>query len=190
MRTIQSSALPQSSSLQRALATAVAAQGTDQDKKEGETIGAFENCFSKGLDLSEFTPKSNSDAVTRTASASFKLLRIKRQEQNKRRQEEQDDFKMEQMIEKRLVACRTSASDDAIQKNLAPASSPLSPVLDVLVQMHGGDETYKRTNSGKGATKQKPLLRKLIGSTKRQPTGRQHTSKERFVAKKSRRSKY
>jgi hypothetical protein len=205
MTTIQSSSLPQSSSLQRALATAAAAAASASasaaaaaatEKNQGKKDfppGAFENCFSTGLDLSEFTVASQSDdVVTRTASASSQLLRIKCQERNKRRQEEQEDFKMEQMLQNRLTALRPS--DDANQKKSSPACSP-SVVMDALVQMHGGDETYKRPNPGKAITKQKSSLRKLSGSTQRHPAirhsnNKNNPSKQRVVTKKSRRNKY
>jgi hypothetical protein len=194
MTTIQTSTFPQTSSLQRALATTAAIES--DEVKTDKAPGAFETCFSRGLDLSEFTTvsdsNSNSNDVRRTTtSASSQLLRIKHQEKNKRRQEEREDHKMEQLLQKRLVTVRQSN-----RPVILPVCSPL-PVMDALVQMHGGDETYKRTHSGKSVMKQKSLLRQVSGGLgKRQSIDRRNnnnnnkSSKQRVVTKKSRRNKY
>jgi hypothetical protein len=187
MTTIQSSSIPQCRSLQKTLAAAAVAVGKDSVKQD-DNPGVFENSFSSGLDLSEFTTTSKSSDVIRTVSASSQLLRIKNQEKDKRRQEEREDLKMEQLLQKRLAVF--PSFDDTITKKSTPPYSATA-VMDALVQMHGRDETYKRPNPGKGGTSQKSLLRKICVSAHRHPSRRpSNSSKQRVVTKKSKRIKY
>jgi hypothetical protein len=107
----------------------------------------------------------------------MELLRIKQAEKEKREHDEKEDRKMELSMKKRLQNLRHVASASRTNHNHPSSASFL--VVDALVQMHGGDETYKV-----GRLKQKTRQRTQVSQQQLRKTGKQS------VVRKAKTTKY
>jgi hypothetical protein len=114
------------SSLQRLL------QASKEKSREYETSnGKFESCFANGLDLSEFS--SSNFTGGRPKSAAAELLRVKKIEKERQRQDEIEERRMEGVIRQRAQHVKKSI----VQKR----NGAEDVVVDALVKMHDSDPT-------------------------------------------------
>lgn len=128
--------------------------------------GEFESCFSVGLDLSEFeNPNGPKKPAT---SAAAELLRVKKLEREKRKQDEAVEEQMKNSIRQQISTLR-SAQKRSTSGNM---------VVDALVKMHGGDTDDPRHRTSKMGKK----------SGQRRITSSQ--SSRTKAVKKSRRTKH
>jgi hypothetical protein len=189
--------------------------------------GAFEACFAGGLDLSEFgnntsTPPTSNTSInnsfdfntTATISASAALLQVKAQESLERHREEQEEFRMQAIAQKRAQSLHESAtmnnngdneddekvlwaappkdsygtSSDKFDNNNAKTENSM---LGALVgSMHGGDELNVTKASRTKMKKDKRSQSVAKKDSKVNKQAKVQSSKGRSVAKKSKRSKY
>jgi hypothetical protein len=189
--------------------------------------GAFEACFAGGLDLSEFgnntsTPPTSNTSIsnsfdfntTATISASAALLQIRAQESVERHREEQEEFRMQAIAQKRAQSLHASATmnnngeDDDDDKVLWAAPPKASygttsekfdnnnaktenSMLGALVgSMHGGDELNVTKASRTKMKKDKRSQSVAKKGNKINKQAQVQSSKGRGVVKKSKRSKY
>jgi hypothetical protein len=124
-----------SSSLQQALSAAPTSSRT----------GGFESCFAQGLDLSEFQSRAGSSATPTSASAA--LLSIKASESLKKQENEKEEIRMKEILQKRLVAVNAS-----LERGDEPSKATKQGFLQVkgglagaIVCMHGNDKSEQRT---------------------------------------------
>ena len=183
-----SSSSQPSTSLQRALESSTAKVGTtisDDARNPAKEVGAFESCFASGLDLSEFAASSsapNCKTATKSSAAS-ELLRIKQAEKQQRENDEREDYKMDLLVQRRLHKLRNGAKSD----------DPNTLVVNALVQMHGGDETYKTTSSRsmqKSRQRRRSASQMLQQQQSLRRNGANGKKKPKGVVKKGKRSKF
>ncbi|KAL3945045.1 MAG: hypothetical protein SGBAC_000902 [Bacillariaceae sp.] len=127
--------------------------------------GEFESCFAVGLDLSEF---ENPNAPKKpTTSAAAELLRVKKLEREKRKQDEAVEEQMKNSIRQQISTLRSA------QKRRTSGNM----VVDALVKMHDGDKDDPRHRTSKMGKK----------------GGQRRTSSQSYrtkAVKKSRRTKH
>jgi hypothetical protein len=211
-----------------ARASQVGSQSGGQPRRLETSSGAFEACFAGGLDLSEFgnntsTPPTSNTSInnsfdfntTATISASAALLQVKAQESLERQREEQEEFRMQAIAQKRAQSLHESAtmnnnggdnddnekvlwaappkasygtSSDKFDNNNAKTESSM---LGALVgSMHGGDELNVTRASRTKMKKDKRSQSVAKKDSKINKQAKVQSSKGRSVAKKSKRSKY
>jgi hypothetical protein len=227
MRATSAASAAGTSSLARA-SQAGAQSGVRPGRLETSS-GAFEACFAGGLDLSEFgnntstPPTSNTTCsisnsfhfnTTATISASAALLQIRAQESVERHREEQEEFRMQAMAQKRAQSLSESTTmknnnDDDDDKVLWAAPPKASygttshkfdsnnaktenSMLGALVgSMHGGDECLNLSKASRSKMKKDKRSQSVAKKgNKFNKQAQQQSTKGRGVVKKSKRSKY
>mmetsp|Transcript_2402 Transcript_2402/g.5212 ORF Transcript_2402/g.5212 Transcript_2402/m.5212 type:complete len:173 (-) Transcript_2402:701-1219(-) len=141
---------------------------------EGRSVGIFENSFAHGLDISELlsTNTARASGESNRTCAAEDLLRIKEVERRQRQIHEEEEGKMYEALQKRLVSLKDSNSKDKEKKRSS------FEIGDALVRMHGTDDTAASI-----------LSRKKTNSRKKR-TSHSKTNKSSLAAKKSRRAKF
>jgi hypothetical protein len=186
-----------------AAGTSSLARASQSGRLESKTNnGGFEACFAGGLDLSEFGSTTttttgsisnnynfNTSAVATSASAA--LLQIKAQESVEKRREEQEEFKMQAIVQKRAQSLNESATmnnndDDGGDKVLwaaPPTASYGAETVDFTIKgkydnnkntktktsmlgalvgsMHGGDELNHLSKASRSKMKKDKRLQSV-----------------------------
>ncbi|KAL9188395.1 hypothetical protein ACHAXT_006773 [Thalassiosira profunda] len=92
-------------------------------------VGAFESCFSAGLDLTEFGGGNSSNNPAPAVAASADLLRRKAEAASKRREEERAEAAMDRRVAEVVDASKSAgrAEDhlgDSVPRALHPGNAP------------------------------------------------------------------
>ena len=161
-----------STSLQRAVGSRTVKAPVIIQKK-----GAFEACFSQGLDLSELTAPSTNKQM----SASAALLAVKREESQRRQQQEREDAQMAHAVQQRAERLKAASKSVNDRKAVTAAALSGSGIGGYLVQVHKGDD-WKQSKASRA-------LKKKLPSPKTQNNNK--GKKEKTVVKKGKkRSKH
>ena len=157
----------------------------------GSAAGHFENCFASGLDLSEFQKNSDGtseDSSARKPSASALRLQQTEQERKVKLQQEQEEWKMGEKVQRIIFTKRKQQKDDPAsaqelqqlllnsqRKSLSTTSCPV-PQADrqkestLVLHMHLQDETRKSLTVQKaGKNKGKHRVNKSARMIRRKP---------------------
>jgi hypothetical protein len=97
-----------------------------------DKTGSFESCFAGGLDLSELGGSSQ-----KGCSHAAVLLQVKQRQAVQRRLEEQEELRMQEIVQKRV---QTLSKKKNVREN---------DVVGALVGMHGGDRSVLESNHRK-----------------------------------------
>ena len=141
---------------------------------EVRSVGTFENSFAHGLDISELLSTNTATAIGQSnrTSAAEELLKIKEVERRQRQIHEEEEGKMHEALQKRLVSLKDSNSKDKERKRSS------FEIGDALLRMHGTDDKAASILSRKNTNSRK----KRMNNSK--------TNKSSLASKKSRRTKF
>jgi len=188
------------SSLQQALnnaANRLKLKKFDDNSKQNsdDKCGAFENSFAQGLDISELfsnstLPRTNNGETygdgrrvlpSQRTSAAGQLLKIKEGERRQREIQEEEEVKMQEALQKRLISLKQHSNN----KNIERKESSFE-IGDALVRMHDTDEMATVMLSQKVNTRTGGTANRRRNSSSRM---RHKTNKSSFT-KKSRNTKF
>jgi hypothetical protein len=126
--------------------------------------GQFENCFSNGLDLSEFTIQGKPTIEGAKVSAAQALLLVKAKEKEQVEQQAEEDTKLENLVKKQVESFVDNSAMKNNQSNggdclrvprpsspnsAEPNMLPKGGVMDALVGMHSLDKQDERFQNNK-----------------------------------------